>query len=73
MFAVKISVFIFSIFLSVCVVVLHCPPTFMFMTAWAFEAHQCHTLQGEIMKTKRKITTTHRYGISIVSGCFVLR
>jgi vacuolar-type H+-ATPase subunit D/Vma8 len=31
------------------------------MTAQAFKARHCHTLQGEIMKTKRKVNTLPRY------------
>ena len=41
-------------------------PTFMFMTAWAFEARHCPTLPNEIKKTKLQIYTEPQAGINIL-------
>jgi hypothetical protein len=51
-------------------VVLLCPAalpaTFMFMTAWDFEARLCPTLLNEIKKTKLQICTSPQAGINIL-------
>jgi hypothetical protein len=40
--------------------------TFMFMTAWAFEARHCPTLLNEIKKTKLDSNTEPQAGINIL-------
>jgi hypothetical protein len=40
--------------------------TFMFMTAWVFEAHHCPALPNEIKKTKLQIYTSPQAGINIL-------
>src|SRR5690606_10589918 len=40
--------------------------TFMFMTAWVFEARHCPTLLNEIKKTKLQIFTLPQAGINIL-------
>jgi hypothetical protein len=40
--------------------------TFMFMTAWVFEAHHGPTLLNEIKKTKLQIYTSPQAGINIL-------
>ena len=40
--------------------------TFMFMTAWAFEARLCPTLLNEIKKTKLQTYTAPQAGINIL-------
>jgi hypothetical protein len=45
---------------------LKCTTTFMFMTAWAFEARHCPTLLNEIKKTKLDSNTEPQAGINIL-------
>jgi hypothetical protein len=42
------------------------PTTFMFMTAWVFEARLCPTLLNEIKKTKLDSNTDPQAGINIL-------
>jgi hypothetical protein len=47
-------------------VVIALQVTFMFMTAWVFEARHCPTLPNEIKKTKLQIYTSPQAGINIL-------
>jgi hypothetical protein len=49
------------------------PTTFMFMTAWVFEARHCPTLLNEIKKTKLQIYTEPQAGINILLAVVGLR
>jgi len=40
--------------------------TFVFMTAWVFEARLCPTLPNEIKKTKLQLYTSPQAGINIL-------
>jgi hypothetical protein len=46
--------------------------TFMFMTAWVFEARHCPTLLNEIKKTKLESTAEPQAGINILLAVVIL-
>jgi len=50
-----------------------CPTTFMFMTAWVFEARHCPTLLNEIKKTKLQTYTSPQAGINILLAAVAFR
>ena len=48
-------------------------PTFMFMTAWVFEARHCPTLLNEIKKTKLQTYTSPQAVINILLWAVLFR
>jgi hypothetical protein len=57
-------------FLSQRVLDGECATTFMFLTAWVFEAHHCPTLLNENTKTKLQTGKSSQAGLKhFVMGC----
>jgi len=57
-----------SLKLDVSSVVFNLLLTFMFMTAWVFDARHCPSLRNEIKQTKLQISISPQAGINILLG-----